>query len=427
MQQEPIVSAGMNRTDRRDSLRRFNWNAGMRSIFDTVCGGTTFIFVAFARSLGLAREQMGWMTFLISGACVVQMVGLPLIGRAANKKRFALTLALVEPALVIAAVILALLLPAPFRFTAFAAAVFMAAAFIHLARPVTDDWLATLIPSGIRGRYLGRRVQIVSTVTIASTLIAGYLGERIGMNNRVGLGLILIAGGVCGLAAVLMLRDAVMPALAAAAQPGWHDFAVVLRTPGFMRILAVNILYNLPFFLACPYYQVFNLEVALMPAGMIALMQTGYYTVKILSLPTLGRLVDRWGTRRTFYLTGFLYAAFFATFLLCGPGRYWPLMAAWAMVALADGAWALAFQSALYASIPETAARPAYFAVNNFATISLFGLGGAIAVPVLQSIKEVHLVLGPLTLGNLHLLYGFCALLMIPCLFSSVLIKKQKS
>jgi hypothetical protein len=63
----------------RVSLRRFNWSAGFRSVFDTVGGGTTFVFVAFAHSLGLAGEQMGWMVFLVSCACVLQMLALPVI------------------------------------------------------------------------------------------------------------------------------------------------------------------------------------------------------------------------------------------------------------------------------------------------------------------------------------------------------------
>lgn len=412
-------ASGLTRDETRDSLRRFNISAGLRSVFDTVGGGTTFVFVAFACSLGLAKEQIGWLTFLVSSACLVQMAGIPLIRRAQNKKRFALTLALSEPLLLAAAVLLAMFLPAPWRIYAFAAAVFLAAAFLHLSRPVTDDWVASTIPAEIRGRYLGRRTQILSAIIIVTTLTAGWLSERVGMTNLRGLGILILAAATCAVAAVLVLRDAAMPALAASSQPHWRDGATVLRTRPFMRLMLLTVLFNLPFFFACPYYQVFNLEVVKMPATMIAVMQAGYYAVKILALPWLGRLVDRWGPRRSMMAAGVVYAWFFSTFLFCGPGRYWPIMVGWAVVSLADGAFGLAVQSALYATVPGTPARPSYFAASNIIALVSYGAGSAVAVPVLQSLKNVDVTLGPLRLGNFHFLYIGCALLMLPCLFAA--------
>ena len=416
---------GLTRDETRESLRRFNLSASLRTVFETVCGGTTFVFVGFARSLGVRSERMGWMTSIISFACILQMIGIPFVGRAKNKKRLALTLAITEPLLVIAAVILALLLPPGFRIVAFASAVFAAAAFVHLSRPLTDDWFAATIPAAIRGRFLGRRLQIVSAVVITTTLTLGFLAQRMGMTNRIGLGCLLMAGAAAGVAAVLALREARMPALAANSAPRLGDFKRVLQTPFFMRLMAVNVLYNIPFFFACPYYQVFNLEIAAMPAIMIAVMQAGYYAVKIVSLPYLGRLVDRWGPRRTMYRSGVVYALFFATFLVCGPGRFWPIMLGWAFVALADGAFGLAATTALYASVPENPARPAYFAVANFVAVAFLGVGGAVAVPILEAIKTVHIRVGPFTLGNFHLLYGACALAMIPCLLAARLIPNE--
>jgi hypothetical protein len=276
---------GLTRDETRASLRRFNWNAGLRGAFETVCGGSTFIFVAFASSLGLSKERMG------------------------------------------------------------------------------------------------------------------------------------------GILAVLALRDAPMPSLAANAAPRLADLPAVLRTPPFVRVVAVMLLFNVPFFFACPYYQVFHLEIARMPASMIALMQTGYLAVKIVSLPALGRLLERWGPSRTLFATGFVYAPFFATYPLCGPGVYWPIMAGWAVVALADAAFGLAIQAALYGSVPDSRARPAYFAVYNFTSLVGYGIGSVLAVPALEAIREVRLQVGPLALGHFHLLYAACTLLMFPCLFAARLIK----
>ena len=42
-----------------EGLKAFNWNAGLRSFYDTICGAGLFIFVSFALSLGLAKERIG--------------------------------------------------------------------------------------------------------------------------------------------------------------------------------------------------------------------------------------------------------------------------------------------------------------------------------------------------------------------------------
>lgn len=419
-------ASGLTGDETRASLLRFNWSAGLRGIFDTIGMGTNFIFVGFARSLGVAKEQMGWLSFIVSGACLLQMAVIPLIGRIQQKKRFALSLALTEPFLVMVAVGLALLLPPGLRLVAFVAAVFMAAASAHMSRPITDDWFASTIPTEIRGRYLGRRLRIVSIVTIITTYLCGIIGDRIGMDNTVGLGLLLIGGACCGVAAVVVLRDAPMPALAADSQPRLADFMVALNTRPFARYLILIAVFNIPFFFAVPYYQVFHLEIVKMPASLIAVMQSGYFIVKILALPFLGRLVDRWGPRKTMYVSGVIYAWFFSTYMFCGPGRYWPILVAWAVVALADAAFGLAAQFTLFDAVPNSQARPVYFATSNIVTLSLTGLGGVIAVPLLGAIKNVEFDIGPFHMGSFHLLYGACALAMIPCLFAARLVAGKK-
>jgi len=420
------LDSGLTAPQVRSSLALFSWNAGFRSIFETICGGTTFVFVAFACAFGFEKEQMGWVTLATSIACVLQIASLPFISMLGSSRKVALTAAFVEPCLVIIAVLVVPFLGAQARVPVFMAAVFLASAFVNMSRPITDEWLASTIPAELRGRYLGRRLQIVSGATIISTLVAGQLVERLGSSNVHGLSLILAGGGVCGVLAVVALKGAATPASTSAANVKWGDFASVWRGDSFRRCLIFMAVYNIPFFFACPYYQVFNLDVARMPADMIALMHTGYYLVKLITLPRLGKVADRLGARRTMAISAVIYTLFFAVFPLCGHGRYWPLMIAWAVVALADGAYSLAYQSAFYAAIPASAGRPAYFAVNNIVTMALFAAGASVAVPVLRLLRGVSFTAGPFVAGNFHILYGMCAVLMAPGVWFSRLLPEDR-
>ena len=102
-------------------------------------------------------------------------------------------------------------------------------------------------------------------------------------------------------------------------------------------------------------------------------------------------------------------------------------MLMWTAVGAADGAYNIAVTSVLYGAVPNTRGRPAYFAVCNVITTGLAAVGSAAAVPVLNALKEVHLALGPLQLGQYQLFYGAIGIVMIPCLLGAQLFPRGRT
>lgn len=237
----------LNKRETRDSLAWFNWNISLRGVFETICGGTTLVFVAFALAIGVPSEAMGYFVAVISCACIVQLLGMPLANRVRRRKRFILTVALVEPIVLIAAVLITPLLPPGLRPVSLGLAVFAAAACLHLTRPFSDDWLATTIPSGLRGRYIGRRIRVASIAIIASTLAVGGGVELLGKDNSVGLATLLIVGAVFGVLAAWMLAKATKPVLQEPATFTLADLRAVWRTRPFIRLTLGTVVLMLPF------------------------------------------------------------------------------------------------------------------------------------------------------------------------------------
>lgn len=409
------TSARLTKRETRDSLGWFNWNVSLRGAFETICGGTTLVFTAFALAIGVPRDAMGYFSAVISCACIVQLLGMPLTNRVRQRKRFILAVALVEPLLLLAAVLVTPLLPAPWRPVSLGAALFVAAACLHLTRPFADDWLATTIPSGLRGRYIGRRIRVSSLAIIGSTLAVGAGVEMLGKDNTAGLAGLLVAGAVFGVLAALTLARATRPVVQEPAQFAVADLATVLRTRAFVRLTLGTMLLMLPFYFAGAYYQVFNLEVAQMRPWLIAAMGVGYLVVKLLVTPAFGRICDRTGPRLLLWMMCPIYVAFFLCFTLVGPGQAWPLVAAWAFVAVADGIYGVAAPASLYRTIPTQGSRPAFFAVYNLVSLGCFAVGGVLAVPLLGLLHQLDWSWGPMQLGGYHLFYALCGLIMIPC------------
>ncbi|MBN4074180.1 MFS transporter [bacterium AH-315-E10] len=416
-----------SKAETRQSLRLFSLNAGFEGVFLTICGSNTLVFIAFALSIGIKREHMGFITALVSMACVLQMLAIPLIGRVKDKKRCILKLAVMEPILFIIAIVLLPWINPKLQILIFGLAVFFAAAFSNITRVFTSEWMASLIPAGIRGRYIGNRMRAISSTTIIAMLSAGVLLDWVGKDNTLGLSIILAGGGLFGLAAVFSLRHATFPKSSAAAAPSIKDLIGTFKTKDFKRCIIVLAIINLPFTFACPYYQVFALEIAEVPEVLIGVMLSLYFIVKAIMSSWLGRQVDRFDPRKTMFIANIIFVLFFILYVICDNTLYWPLFLAWAIVAVADGLYGICITKYLYASVPESKSRAAYFAMYNFIAFGSLGIGGLIAVPILKLLDGVTLTLGPFHLGHFQILFGVCALMMILCSFSAFLLPKKKS
>jgi MFS family permease len=395
-------------------LKAFHWNAGLRSCYDTISGPGLFIFVSFALSLGLAKERIGVITSISSFACLMQVVSIAAVNFIPDRKRFILALGLCDALALIVMALAAPFLPAGMRLWALGAGVFLAGAAFHLTRPLSDDWLASSIPVSLRARYLGRRFQVISACTIVAMLLAGYVAERIAKTDSFGLGLALAGGGVFGALSIVALWRAPMRAQSALVRITWKDACEALRVRPFRNYLVGFFVYNIPFLMAVPYYQVFNLKVLHMKESRIAYVAIGYQGVKLLVTGFCGRFIHRHGIRRTLWACGPLYVLFFLSYLFCAPERTWPLYAAWAMVGVADAAWSIAAMVALYDAVPDVPGRPVYFAIANVLSIGIFCVGGLAAIPLLEGLQNTTVQIGPFALGQFQCLYALCFLMMIP-------------
>lgn len=404
----------------RRSLGAFNRNVLFRAVFDIVCGPTSFIFVAFVLSLGVPGESMGRLAAVASFGSVTQILLLPVITRA-KRKRAIIGVGLAEPMLVMATVLIVPLAPPGYRLYALMGAIFSAAAFLSITRPVMDDWQAATIPETLRGRYLGRRIQMMGFVTIASMLAAGGLGDWAGQQGAGGLSLLLAAGCGFGLLGILSLVQAHDAGGGSASPVDVHHIPRVFRTRDFRRLMIGFALYNIPFFFGCPFYQVLNKQVLGMSNTNIAWMMTGYCVAKMIASRPAGRLLDRYGSRRIAVAVGPLYALFFLLLPLAAADRHWPIYLAWALAGPVDAAFGLCIQTGLMGAVPAQGARPAYFAVSNIVTLGLYGIGGPLAEAAMRHIGSGVWNVGPLVIGRYHLLYAACGVIMLATTFAGLL------
>jgi MFS family permease len=218
-----------------------------------------------------------------------------------------------------------------------------------------------------------------------------------------------------------------MPAISAGARLSWSAAPEVLRHHPFLRYVAATTIYNIPFWLAAPYYQVYHLTKLHLGEQMIAFMMAGYFVIKIALLPLAGRWIDRLGSRAMIYLVSPLYVIFFLLYALSAPERSWTVFAGWALIGVAEAGFGVAATSALYSSVPETTTRQAYFAFYNLITFLFSAMGAAAAAWTVGRLEHASLPIGPLHLGQFQLLFGISFLMLIPCILGTSLYPGKKT
>lgn len=406
----------LDKEQTRNSLESFTWNLALRSLYNPIANGLTFVMVGFALALGISPESIGWVASLLSFASLLQLATVLVIRLVPGKKRFVMILSMAEPLLLVGAVVVLPYAPESLRFALFALGAVGATSAAQLAAPLLSEWMASVIPAHLRGRYAGLQMRIQYTVTIVFTLAIGILADRLEGTDPLGLRWLLILGGLFGLIAVMPLRRASVPAITEASSFEWSDLPLLFRAGAFWRFVFATIIFNIPFWFACPYYQVFNISELHLSKTAIACMMAGYHLQIILFSPMWGHLVDRYGWIRLRWITMPFYIPFFLTFLVSTTTRVWPIFLGWMFAGVADSATGVLRQATLYASVPDVTQRTAFFAIANIAATAFFAIGSMLAVPVLTSLKGVSVSMGPFTLGQFQLFYAGATLLMIPCL-----------
>jgi MFS family permease len=401
----------------RQSLVAFNGHMVAHAVYDVLAGPAGFVFARFALSLGVAKEQMGYVLAVVNLACLVQVAGVFLTNAIANKKRLVVGVELAEPLVWIACVFLALLAPPDWRLAALILAAALPAAIMHVIRPTLDEWLASVIPPALRGRFIGRRLQLLNVVVILSQVGAGLLAERIAPGDTLRFALLMVAGGLFGLLAALALNRASLPAATATDTFQVQDLARLLANRPFMRFLIGVVVYNFPVNMACAYYQVFYLQVLGMAESSIAYLMVGYYIVKLATFGLLRRWSDRLGPRRLVLAVAPVYTAFYLFFPLAVPGRIWPLFLAWTLVGVADAGYSIAMNASLYAIVPETSGRKAFFAAYNMVVFAFFALAAFLSARFLVLVRPVDIRIAGAHLDTMYLLFLFSAAMCGICCF----------
>lgn len=392
-------------------MRRHIITGSMGMVWGTLIGG--ILFTWFGNTIGMSQFHWGVLGAIGAWVVLLQPVSALLGARFGSRKLVWYWFALGERVVRLAALAgawLAWRAGLPSAWVILVALVSLSGAAGSMSNPVWWGWLATLIPRDAQGSFWGRRDTWTSIAVAAVMLPTTFLIDRIPAGAKpAAVFSALMAASAIGILDILLHAAIPEPPVPDAKRSG--SLARVLKPvrdrrfrPWLVFIGAWNLSMSLGGSL-CMLYFMENLGLKDNLLGGAIALNVVSIAGSIVSARRMGRLVDRWGSRRMLLIGHLGWALLPAIWLFATPRT----AVLWISIAgLVSGIFATAGNNAglkLVTRFPPPEESPMYVAVSNAIANIAGGLGSLAAGGFLQLMGGWTASLGRLTLSAFPLLF----------------------
>ncbi|MEK6571847.1 MAG: MFS transporter, partial [Bacteroidota bacterium] len=279
------------------------------------------------------------------------------------------------------------------------------------------SWLIDLVPQNIRGRFFAIRTFMGGTVGILLGIGAGkfidfWKAADIG-GEVVSFSILMIIGAGFGLWSVSILSKLHHPRFTKPKTVG--PFLHALREPfqneSYRRLFVFRVLTDLAGGVAAPFFGLYMLTSARLGFTFIATLATVSTLVNLLTLPTWGKLCDRYGYKPVIAICIGGKALFTVLWLFTSPETIWLFVLIHVLGAF-DAGLGIAIPNLIYKTVPQER-RSLYIAVDG----SVVGIAATVA-PLLGGIlagvvQHLDVSLGAIHIDHLKLIFLLSTLLRV--------------
>lgn len=255
------------------------------------------VLSGFALSVGVSEAQVAFLVGLIGFMGAWQLVGSYITRGVGNKRRFAVSLGVVEVT-ASSCIILMYFVPEQFRFVGVAACLVLAYILGHTVSPLYQSWMSNVLPEGIRGSFFGRQLAYSTIVSMIYLFLAGRWIDHMD-KTYTGFFWVFVIGWIGGLAGYAVLGRTPYPKVQQpAAEAG---FAETIREPlgsRPFRMLCIYLLSRLiPMGLAGAFYYVYMINYLDLSYTVIAIYTNAALFCMMIGYLMFGNLAERYGSK----------------------------------------------------------------------------------------------------------------------------------
>lgn len=327
-----------NRKDMKKSRIFFTVGDSASQAIVQLAGGT--FVVALMSQVGISDGDIGVLTSLASLAALFQLFTMGIVSKLAKRKFFVCFSVLQKVFLGFIYFIPLFSWNGKLKIFWLIIGYFFAQIWVQIGTPATQDWMASLVPSKLRGRYLSKKDSLATFVTVFIMLIAGLILDHYREVN-IYKGFIIIGSMILILVTVNLVSFSRMkePRVAIINQDGKEmhghlakrqkmiceitskeslkkELFLAFSQPLFCKALILNLLWMSSFYIAAPFNASYQIKELSLPYTFLMTLNFMVNLVRIYITPRIGILGDKFGMGRIFRysLTGLLIHYFLTAF-----------------------------------------------------------------------------------------------------------------
>ncbi|MBI5154439.1 MFS transporter [Candidatus Poribacteria bacterium] len=384
----------------------------------------------FALLLGLTERHLGILGALPMLANIPGLAAVWVAARIQSHKRVVLPLAALGAFLWVPMIALPFVpMSQSARIWTFLALFFLSSLLQGSAGIVWQGWISDLVPERLRGRFWGRRNQLVNLGSIAAMIFAGVLLDAFKDGGAELAGyvvLVLIALGFRTGSLAGLRRQYEVPYSAPAEHGIWHNLARPLRDPGFRPLLIALGFFQFSIGIIGAFVGAYMLDHLHLSFTVISALTIMHQVIAVFASNYWGVVMDRSGVRPVIIMTCFLTGIVPMLWILSLRMGMPMIIMVWVVSGIGWVGFNLAAQTMPFALSPRQG-RTYYLAVLNIVTGVVFCIGSVLGGEVAERLRDFHGHLGPLKLIHFHLLFFLSGLGRFSCIWLFTRVRETRS
>lgn len=287
----------------------------LTQIMGNLTGGA--FIVAFALLLGASNVVIGLIAALQALAQILQLPTIYLVEATRNRKALMVFGLFMSRIFWLLLALIPWVVPPDYRVPAMFVALFVDFAIGTIAGLAWNSWMHDLIPPGILGSYMGKRMAVSTAFGVVVTLVAGF-GVDAFRVNFVGTSLLVIysiyigLGGLIGLWSVYYIARTPEPQMQHLPHSNlWAQIREPLQDMNFRRLLVFLGTWSFAVNLAAPFFTVYMLKRLDLSMGVIVALTVLSQIVNVMFFRLWGKLADRFSNKSVLAESGFMFITTF--------------------------------------------------------------------------------------------------------------------
>jgi len=425
--EDPLVSTGLSRGEMNRGMRCFMFMGVISAVRVSVIGVGSSIITGYAMYLGMSESMIGLLVPFAVCSSLIQLVSLHITNKFKNQKAMFVTFRFIEALLRFSIIFIPLVFDQTLRGWALLFMFFFGNLFAFSINPINNSWLGAVIPSPIRGRYLGKRSAILGIVALPAGLYIGQFidnikegyGGFIGFTPYYGFVTLFVLGAVLGFAIMLVYWRTPFPEHLEHKATSLRGLVKSIAAyPQFLSMTIFHFVFTFALYMGTAYYSLFMLKHLHLSYTTIALLVNIQGLLIIAGFQFWGKIIDRYGCKtvlQTIMLPSLLVPLLWA---LNMEGFYPCLIAAMVLGGITLSGFSVAIMSFMYQLLPDNEDR-APLLVSYSVTANLGAvLGPAVGAGLIALLGDFQTVLFGLPFRSIQVVFiTSMAAMVIPLLF----------